>query len=132
MIYLIQGFFFYQPSSLVEDSPPEELFSAKIFTQKGLCRCMFAGTIFPDPNSEGILLGEMEDYFGLSTLVVTLSETKLSFTKKYDARPEVLKYSFRRQGNLWVGNYERDEGMNTKGEAWCILTPVPEKLFISE
>lgn len=65
----------------------------------------FAGLIKIDHRE---IRGELVDFCGRSTIEgeISNSETELKFEKRYDSRDrDVIKYSFEKQGDLWVGRF---------------------------
>jgi len=59
---------------------------------------MFSGVIKLEGNK---LIGHMIGYFGKSVLKpVTILPDSISFTKKYDKRPDTIFYVFNKEGNL--------------------------------
>lgn len=124
---LIQGLFFQERLSLgiAHRSEVEGGTIATILNRTGWY--MFSGFIFSEKNE---LAGEIGDCFGKSTLSnVFLSSEKLEFVKKYDHRPNLIKYDFRREGGLWIGNY-KGEGTVGEGVAKCIVTEVSRDFFL--
>ncbi|MFA6447133.1 MAG: hypothetical protein WCW31_02635 [Patescibacteria group bacterium] len=127
--HLIQGFFFQEQFKLDIEHRGESEGGVHVVFVGGACRIMYAGTIWLELES-GIFMGEMVDDFGNSGLSeITLGPDELKFSKKYEHRADVIKYSFRRQDSIWVGEYE---GKKT-GKGWsnCVLTEVPDTLFVA-
>lgn len=125
MLRLIQGFFFQNRSWLGTGMQDGDVVGV---IKSGLCRFMFSGIIFPDPDTPSALAGVMVDDFGDSVLTqVVILPDSFSFTKKYERRPDLIHYAFRKEGSLWVGGYT---GSATgRGGAKCIITEVPKDLF---
>ncbi|HOW60245.1 MAG TPA: hypothetical protein P5548_03170 [Candidatus Moranbacteria bacterium] len=124
-LYLIQGLFFsFDCSFSFKNDFSDQMC---IVVREGIFPFMFAGMFFPGP--KGNLIGGMSDHYGESTLdKVVLSKDKLSFTKKYEHRDDLIDYSFKRKGNLWVGKYS---GIKTgDGSSNCMITKAPESLFL--
>ena len=49
--------------------------------------------------------------------------------KKYFERNDIIAYQFKKQGEIWIGEYSGDEV--GKGTAKCILTQVSDDIFDS-
>ncbi len=127
--HLIQGFFFQDLFRPEIEHRGESEGGVHVVFRGGACRFMYAGTIWFELES-GIFMGEMVDAFGESDLSeITLGPDELSFSKKYEHRADVIKYSFRRQDSIWVGEYEGKE--TGKGWSNCALTEVPDTLFVA-
>lgn len=128
--HLIQGFFFQDRLMLDIEHRGESEGGVHVVYRGGACRFMYAGTIWLEPESS-IFMGEMADAFGESDLSeITLGPDELSFSKKYEHRADTIKYSFRRQGSIWVGEYEGEK--TGKGRSNCVLTEVPDTLFVAQ
>ena len=125
-MYLIQGFFFQERPSLGLSALGGDLHAVFLH---GLVRSLFSGVIGPDNCGEGILVGRLVDPLGESIVDdVHLTETALTFNKKYDGRPDVVRYAFTKQADgTWVGTYDGEETGN--GFARCILVPVSEEFL---
>lgn len=127
--YLIQGFFFQNISQLsfYDNWSSPDGFS--VFIKSGLFKFMYAGIIFTNPEAKTELIGEMSDHFGKSKLFeIIVTDKVATFIKKYDCRNDLIKYCFKRDGNIWTGEYS---GKATgKGGAKCIITEVPKDLFL--
>jgi hypothetical protein len=128
MALLIQGFFFQNQHwlSIVHRSEVEG--GVGVAINEGLCKYMYSGVIFPNPHNKHELIGEMSDYFGESKLFdVKITQEKAQFAKKYDDYNEVIYYKFKREIELWVGEYY---GSATGGGgAKCIIIEAPDNLF---
>lgn len=130
MHWLIQGVYFQNQSWLDVVCVPVEGNIAVV--KSGLIRATFAGVIYPDQNSALIsFVGEMCDSVGISILTdVTVSETRVSYTKRYKNRREIgeIVYEFvHKEGPIFVGTYGGENVGN--GIARCILTPVEPSFF---
>lgn len=129
MAHLIQGFFFQKQRQLRIVHQSEISGGVGTIINEGLYRCMYSGVIFPNPRNEQELIGEMLDCFGESKLFdmkITLNEA--SFAKKYCNRNDIIHYKFRRESELWVGEYSGS--VVGEGVAKCIITEVPDSLFL--
>jgi len=92
---------------------------------------MFSGVIYPDQNNVlGGLAGEMNDQFGQSQLshVILFPDERVKFVKKYNHRDDRIEYEFIKEGSIWVGKYSGP--VVKEGNAKCIITQVPEELFL--
>jgi|GEM_PF-1695683 len=99
--------------------------------QQAMVRSHFAGAIWEDPES-GKLEGNLTDHYGDSTLFdIEISETELSFVKRYVQRPQsdfhAIHYKFEKHGTDWVGGYNGEA--TGDGMARCIITEVTEDFF---
>ncbi len=128
MVHLIQGFFFQNQNWLSIAHRSEVEGGVGVVINEGLCRFMYSGVIFPDPCNEQELIGEMFDHFGESKLFdVKITQVEVEFAKKYDNRKDIIYYKFRREDELWVGEYY---GLTTgKGGAKCTIVEAPDSLF---
>ena len=102
-VHLMQGVFFQRQDHLGLGHNAEG--DLRVFVRSGMCRYMYSGVIFPDPDSVvGRLIGEMFDNFGQSILSdIQMSLDELRFVKKYNDRKDIIRYRFHRQGPLCVG-----------------------------
>jgi hypothetical protein len=80
--------------------------------------------LFEEDKTEGGV-GELQDYYGKSELTnAILTPSDFSFTKRYVRRSDLITYTFKKVGTIWVGSYS---GSATgKGGSRCILTPIEE------
>lgn len=125
--YMIQGFFFQRHMQLGIGFKPIE--GAVAVFNEVTVRDMFAG-VFGTNEPSDAWSGQLADAFGMSTLSdVELTDTTLSFDKRYDGRDDTIHYEFHLDGNLWVGMYSGD--YVGEGQANCIVTPIPERMFLS-
>lgn len=129
MAHLIQGFFYQKHSWLDIAHRSEVEGGAGVVIKGGLCRFMYSGVIFPNPEEPDKLIGEMSDHFGESELLgVKITEEEVSFTKKYLQRPDYIKYTFRKEGELWVGEYTGSAV--GRGDSKCVVIVAPDDLFL--
>lgn len=74
-----------------------------LILQPGYPNCLFDGDlVFKD---ERAFQGRLSDKWGLSQIEGTLSEEELEFRKRYDHKNSPILYSFRKEGDLWIGSY---------------------------
>lgn len=129
MIFLIQGFFFQNHTSLriIHRAEVEGGIGAGIMN--AMWRTMFSGVIYPDSIKPSKLIGEMFDRYGESTLVnVKIGPEKMSFGKRYNHRNYNIRYKFERVGNIWVGGFSHER--TGKGDAKCIITEIPDNFTL--
>ena len=74
-----------------------------IILQPGYPNCLFDGDL--DFKDEHAFHGRLSDRWGLSEVKGVMSENELHFRKKYDHRNSLTLYSFRKEGDLWIGSY---------------------------
>ena len=125
MIYLIQGFWFQKLSEL--DIGFDHSGAIPVL-RTALCSCMFMGGFGPSSDKDSDdLVGNTTDRAGEAELThVKLSETELSFLKRYVHREDVIMYNFKKQPDgTWEGHYvgTLEIGM---GKSRCVITPVPD------
>ena len=99
--------------------------------RSGLVRTIFSGVLYEDPEHVlHALAGVMTDKYGDSTLSDGrfLSEDTLEFTKRYDQRDSEIRYSFKREGTFWVGEFSGEKAGS--GKANCTIIEVPEEFFL--
>lgn len=129
MAYLIQGFFYQKHSWLDIAHRSETEGGAGVVIRGGLCRFMYSGVIFPNFEEPDQLIGEMLDHFGESELLgVKITQEDVSFTKKYLQRSDYINYVFRKEGELWVGEYFGSAV--GRGDSKCIVNVAPDDLFL--
>ncbi|MDD2785603.1 MAG: hypothetical protein PHS79_01765 [Patescibacteria group bacterium] len=129
MARLIHGFFFQNREWLSVAHRSEVEGGVGVVIHEGLCRYMYSGVIYPNPHSEQELIGEMFDHFGESELFdVKITQEDAEFAKKYDNRNDIIRYKFRRVGDLWVGEYSSPA--TGRGGAKCTITEAPDSLFL--
>ena len=86
---------------------------------------MFGGLIYPRGAGWE---GQMHDTYGTSALEdIRLSESIISFTKRYNGHRDVIEYSFKREGDVWSGCFTGE--VVGEGPAVCIFTPVPGEML---
>jgi hypothetical protein len=127
-MYFIQGVFYQNSEGLDVACKPGEGMVAVI--RKALYQYTYAGFIWKEKeNLMGELVGDMQDYYGLSNLsTIHVSDRQISFIKKYHDRKDWISYVFtKKDGNTWVGQYDGSE--TGKGVTRCILTEVNEDFF---
>ncbi|MEK9131715.1 MAG: hypothetical protein AAB447_02275 [Patescibacteria group bacterium] len=128
-MFLIQGVFFQNRQYLGLACVPIE--GAVVTINEGLFQTMFAGIIFSDQRqSRNNLRGYMLDTCGESVLKdISVSDREVSFTKHYDRRKDIIKYSFTvKHGNTWIGQYSGDAvGV---GLARCMITEVDDDFLL--
>jgi len=128
MAHLIQGFFFQGKSGLDVRFDTDIGARAVIVTVPEM-QFMYAGAIWEE---DGELTGLIRDDFGHARLSeISISDTGIAFTKKYDDRNDLIHYKFtKKDGNSWIGEYGgHDSG---KGMARLFLTEVPDDSFYPE
>lgn len=123
-MWLMQGCF-YQPHISLQPAMRDGEISVAVLARMGVFP--FSGTI--RLQTFGTLQGNMEDCFGRATLrnVRMRQDEFLSFTKKYDNRPDTIEYEFHYRNGIWVGDYTGDE--TGRGDAKCIVTEVPNDFY---
>ncbi|MEK7135989.1 MAG: hypothetical protein AAB821_00135 [Patescibacteria group bacterium] len=130
MPLLIQGLFFQNYLGLGLGVSPEGPIAV---IRSGLGRFMYSGVIWQDPEypHDGFV-GQMWDNYGASELSdVLVYEDEVGFTKKYERRADLIRYTFRvRESQTWFGEYEGKAC--GKGTSSCILTDVPDGFFQPE
>lgn len=67
---------------------------------------LFEGTM--ELMDDGKLRGELYDRWGESEISGKLQKDKMNFAKKYSHRPDMIFYSLKKQGSLWLGAYQGD------------------------
>ena len=88
--------------------------------------CLFEGEIVCQEN--GSFDGRLSDTWGESRIVGMINESagEMDFRKKYNHRQDLIFYSFKKQGSLWLGSYT---GVDTgPGGAQCEIYEVFPKL----
>lgn len=126
IVQLIQGFFFQDRQRLGLACMPGEGVVAVV--RRGIESHMFAGALWQEDNPLQRWIGRTQDKFGVADLFgVNVGKSTLKFAKKYVERDDVIQYTFRRQGQLWIGEWSGDAV--GEGTAQCILTEVPETIF---
>jgi hypothetical protein len=119
-VYVLQGIFY-------QGVPSFKLQPDNIVIGKVMFFCMFHGIIVME-NSE--FEGEMQDHYGKSSLSnVVISGSKISFTKKYHNRYDLIYYNFEKDENdHWTGTYNGES--TGKGMArLLVFEPIDEKLL---
>ena len=125
-VYLIQGYFFQNRQSLGLGYQSGEGVVAMV--HRGMCRDMFAGVIYADPELLDDLSGTMQDAVGTSRLTNIFFDGKnLDYTKRYDGRRDDIEYTYRLEDGLWIGSFIGEHV--GQGEATCMLTVAQERLF---
>ena len=127
-VLFINGVFFQNREQLEIGEDPS--CGTAVFIHKDLFRYVYAGVIWTEPS--GGLRGLVQDAFGEAELShITISDTEISFTKKYFKRDYYIEYFFRiRNGNTWVGDYK---GVATgNGISRCILTEIEDEFFLPQ
>jgi hypothetical protein len=121
LIHLITGIWFQVRSGL---SIAFDRTGAVPVWQTAMCHFMFTGGFGPSHNDRNILTGNMTDPAGESELSdIKLTETELSFTKKYVHREDFIEYTFRKQPDgTWKGTYS-GSACGT-GQSHCVLAQV--------
>ena len=128
MAFLINGFFYQKKRFLDVAVQSEVEGGAAAFINSQLFRTMFAGIIYPDPDNQNFLIGQIMDHYGESFLNnVKLSEIELEFEKCYSHRCDTIKYEFTLNNGIYMGRYSGEAVGG--GEARCIITPAPENFF---
>lgn len=126
--FLVQGLFFQNQQYMGLAYAPIDGLIATI--NEDLFQFMYAGLIWTDErHALGGLKGEMQDHFGRSRLSeIRVSDTVVSFTKKYERRDDEILYTFKiKDGNSWIGEYNGDAVGS--GTSRCIITEVPNSFF---
>lgn len=90
---------------------------------------MYYAILGSDEDEPSKISGTMNDCWGESTLTqFLLTETKLSFTKRYNHRPEIF-YDFvkSKEEGIWIGEWS---GLDCgKGTSKCWLVTLEESIF---
>lgn len=131
MPFLIQGIFFQNQQWL--GLGVRQIEGVIAVVHSGLCQFIYAGVMWQDPEHVmGGLTGHMQDACGNSALSdIYVSEFEVRFTKKYERRKDVIRYTFKvRDGQTWVGEYEGEAC--GKGISRCLITEVGEEFFQPE
>lgn len=131
MIYLMQGVWFQELSGL-DIGFDHSGAIAVLRTQ--LCSSMFMGGFGPNSDDDpDELLGSTTDRAGEAELThIRLSDTSLSFLKRYVHRSDVIMYDYKKQPDgTWEGTYvgAKQVGM---GRSRCILTPVSDDFLVRQ
>jgi len=70
----------------------------------------------------GTVGGLLTDCFGNSVMEGAMDDSLLVFGKRYVNRIDVINYTFRREGDLWVGEYVGDGVGSDESECRTFLT----------
>jgi hypothetical protein len=124
-MFLIQGVFFQNVLGLGITMDPAE--GVRSIIRDVPTRFMYAGAIW-EHESSGLLVGRMQDSFGLADLSdILISDTEIRFTKQYEHQRDVVEYTFRKKENgTWEGEYKFNGGAIGSGPSRCIITQVPD------
>lgn len=130
-IYLLQGVFFFEDSSL--GIGYDLLIGERATIQTFQAYATFQAVISPYVDGCEGFGGGMSDRFGESLLSdVKISEKKISFAKQYKNRPPIY-YQFENKGGKgtwWEGTYKgKDTG---EGLAHCLVQIVNNSFFMPE
>lgn len=124
--YMIQGFFFQERTRLGIDYAYVD--GPIAIVRQDMVRDMFAGLIGSESEFSDELTGSLMDRFGPSELSdIRLNDDELEFDKTYQRRNDSIRYTFRRDGDLWIGRYQGE--LVGEGCANCILTAVPNRIL---
>jgi hypothetical protein len=127
-LFLIQGIFFYESTTPGVGYRPG--IGEVMVMRDGKYYSLFNGIIAPIIGDETQYGGNLSDYFGQSTISdVRISDRGLSFNKKYNDSEKIIKYTFKKMGELYIGSYK---GQKIKGIARCILNEINEEFFADE
>lgn len=127
MVYLIQGFFFFERLAF---GIGYDHTGARAIADHEMLRTMFAGMFGSMNEHSPVFIGRMTDHYGESELTsVDLKADSLRFTKRYNHRKDSILYRFDKVADgTWAGLFT---GKATgTGQAHCILTAVPEGFLI--
>lgn len=127
LLYAIQGVFFQQTWRLGTAIDPEIGIRATIGAQ--LEFTMFHALLGKDEGDEHFS-GTMNDRYGTAAITnFVLTDIKMSFSKKYLQRNDVINYEFTEQKDgIWYGTYSG--GAVGTGTAKCLVNAVDES-FVS-
>jgi hypothetical protein len=130
MPYFIQGVFFQNNEGFDVALDPREGIVTVI--RRELFRYVYTGYIQKDAENEGVLVGEMQDFFGHSQLhKIFISDNQISFTKNYNHRMDWIVYMFTKKDcDTWVGQY--DGPATGTGISRCIVTEVNDEFLSPE
>ncbi len=125
MIYLIQGIWFQERGAfgVVFDRT-----GAVPAWQTAVRRFMFAGGFGPSREDPKVLVGDMTDQAGESSLAgIKLAGSEFSFTKQYEGREHLIRYKFQKQPDgTWSGEWSFSGEAWGKGRARCVLAQVAD------
>ncbi len=126
-MYLIQGIFFQERHGIGLGFDQAGELAAT--WQPSMNYRFFSGGFGPDPENDKVMKGALTEATGPSDIVnIKLTKKRLTFTKKYPGRKDVIWYTFEKQpGGTWNGTYT-GHAVGT-GETNCIVTPVPDNFF---
>lgn len=126
MIYFINGMFWQQGT--VPFIGYESGVGSILKLGHRQLEAVFSG-IIGDHVNENTTDGFLTDIFGRSEVTdLTISETHLSFSKRYIEREHAIAYTFTKTSDgTWIGNWKSN--IVGKGEARCITTPIPDDFF---
>lgn len=125
---LINGCFFQSRTSLNIDFHPE--IGVAAFARCAINVGGFTG--FITTISSGKIIGQMWDAYGESKLTQVSLFPRFVFCKQYVGRDDKIFYVFESTPDgVFHGSWEMKKGEDVIafGKAWCILTPVPERVF---
>ena len=95
-----------------------------------ICDNMYFGFFEDGPSQEGIANGELKDNEGHSNIGgVVLEGDRFEFTQVPDREGTKVRYSFHKEGNIWVGMYSG--GKRGSGHTKCVINPVDLRFLAS-
>ncbi len=129
---LIQGIFFQSVDDDIVALAITEDDNLAVAMRYGTGQFMFQGSIWEDVDNRNVLIGSMEDQFGVSRLSnIKFTADCVMYTKRYEQRKDDILYVFqRRDGDSWVGTYTGT--LTGIGIARCWLREVPENHLYAE
>jgi hypothetical protein len=101
----------------------------------------FGGYFRYDLADKVVCDGQLADAFGLSSIEGRMTDEILEFNKKYSGRRDIIHYEFKKQGEIWVGQYywrvrdnpdllNNENGDDIGKQAQCLTLPVIDDAFI--
>ena len=99
---------------------------AGIIIQPFLGNRIFTGNLIHEEKNNK-LEGKLSDVYGKSIIkgILNLPEGKMEFVKKYKIREDIINYYFKKEGNLWMGEYAGE--IASIGEAMCEIYELGKK-----
>jgi hypothetical protein len=77
--------------------------------------CLFTGHL--TCQNDGSFNGELYDTWGDSKIEGMQNEEEMSFRKEYNRRGDLIFYSFKKEGDIWIGSFKGS--ITGVGEAQC-------------
>ena len=100
---------------------------AGVFIQPLLGNSVFIGNDLIHNEEDNSLEGKLYDAYGESLIKGNLNFAKgiMNFDKTYRKKGRLIGYKFRKQGEIWIGEYDGER--TSKGEAMCEIFEVGKK-----